>query len=785
MPRRASRVFPVGAVAIVLFLLLCALGIVSAGSEALARVYQWTDEKGVIHFGNKPPPVTPEPTRASRREAEKEYRSQIGLAPAGQGAEPTSTPAPPWSVTAGQTLRHVYDCLDRVDSDALTKAFNYFESTSPLSEVTASKVRVRDKLDQFHALFGRVLDIAPVDIPGPFVKIGVVDSAPESAWNAVQPECAMHFASARLPRDNATAIVGANVCRAGGRFWLRDLVLGLDNPSDELKAKVAVLAGVFGAPVPGQTEPPAEAKNTGADASQKPAASPQAQDSQSVRPPSVAGPLAGLPFPGGALNLPHPGSMPPFPPGQMLALLGLFSGTMLVLPVAIGLFFYFFQSLCLYLIARKLGVPNAGLAWVPIANVHTMVCAAGKSWVWTALLLAPMLSAIPLLLIPCIIIALVDIVLFAMIWMAICSRMGLSKWLGLVIYVPLLQFVLLAFLAFKPEITQAPYSLKRVLLITLVVYLALTALGAGALWMVVAPMLRAMRPALSQTMPPATPTLPRVAVSPSKPAAPDKGQPAPAAQTLTPTTDEPSLDRAGYQARLDVPAPEFDTAFEADRPQQAVGPVRLKLSQFWPDDQSPHVWIKVRIPVLPFLELSDSGTLTVTSVLDSTGREIYDRDNGFETGDSFSTLRFSPQTSPSPCLEALRDVYLKPGATDASLAVIKGVVTLSLPLNVTTVVLRKADLGRTVTQGPLQLTLEKLDGQAFQLRIAGPSRLVLDPMGYSGAGQRLDRTEWSSWGSEEVQTVSGVFDAEAAELRIPIATESVETSFPFTLGSRQ
>ncbi|MBI4691468.1 MAG: tetratricopeptide repeat protein [Nitrospirae bacterium] len=121
---------------------------------------------------------------------------------------------------------------------------------------------------------------------------------------------------------------------------------------------------------------------------------------------------------------------------------GLFAGFFLIF-LLIGIAFYIFNSLCLFLIAKKLNVPMPWLAWIPFVQVWIIVASAGKKWWWIFILLIPI----------------VNIVVFTYLWMCITENLGRNKWLGLLLLVPVIGFIWMGVLAFskgeKPEETMS------------------------------------------------------------------------------------------------------------------------------------------------------------------------------------------------------------------------------------------------------------------------------------------------------------------------------------------
>jgi hypothetical protein len=133
-------------------------------------------------------------------------------------------------------------------------------------------------------------------------------------------------------------------------------------------------------------------------------------------------------------------------------------GTLLKL-VIIGIivFLHLYYALCLYISSRKIGVSTALLAWVPLLNFFPLVNAAGKPWWWAVIFLLPLTGIIPTLnshvyiVIVMLLLLIVDFVLFIVIWIRVCNNLWIDKRLGLLILVPVVQLVLIGYLAFKHE----------------------------------------------------------------------------------------------------------------------------------------------------------------------------------------------------------------------------------------------------------------------------------------------------------------------------------------------
>ncbi len=123
---------------------------------------------------------------------------------------------------------------------------------------------------------------------------------------------------------------------------------------------------------------------------------------------------------------------------------------------------HFYYTLCLYLFSRKIGVSSAWLSWMPIFNVFTLLSAAGKPWWWAIPLLLPLtgftspiysnIYAVMAILF----IVMLDVFLCGIVWMRICVHLWINRWFGLLIFVPLVQLILIGYLAFKSETPKNP-----------------------------------------------------------------------------------------------------------------------------------------------------------------------------------------------------------------------------------------------------------------------------------------------------------------------------------------
>ncbi len=128
-------------------------------------------------------------------------------------------------------------------------------------------------------------------------------------------------------------------------------------------------------------------------------------------------------------------SLPAFENGpsreMLLALLATFMTVILIVSAVL----YLYNSLCLFLIAKKLDVPAAWLAWIPVLQAWAFFQSAGKSLWWILLFFIPF----------------VNLIVGVYLWMCIAENLGKSKWLSLLTLVPIANLILPGYLAFSKK----------------------------------------------------------------------------------------------------------------------------------------------------------------------------------------------------------------------------------------------------------------------------------------------------------------------------------------------
>lgn len=108
-------------------------------------------------------------------------------------------------------------------------------------------------------------------------------------------------------------------------------------------------------------------------------------------------------------------------------------------PIFFGntVFSYLFIAVCMSVIAAKLKAENSWLAWIPVVNVFYMTHVAKKPWWWPALYYFPCTCWIWLFF------------LFPMTLSSLAEERGKSGLLGCLLFVPVVNWLVLAYLAFS------------------------------------------------------------------------------------------------------------------------------------------------------------------------------------------------------------------------------------------------------------------------------------------------------------------------------------------------
>lgn len=111
----------------------------------------------------------------------------------------------------------------------------------------------------------------------------------------------------------------------------------------------------------------------------------------------------------------------------------LYQNIAIVILFVVAVLFYVYNSVCLQKIAQKTNTPFSWFSWLPIANVFLMFMIARRSFWWILLLLVPF----------------VNFILILIVWMEISKARNKPAWLGILMVLPIANFVILGYLAFS------------------------------------------------------------------------------------------------------------------------------------------------------------------------------------------------------------------------------------------------------------------------------------------------------------------------------------------------
>jgi len=108
----------------------------------------------------------------------------------------------------------------------------------------------------------------------------------------------------------------------------------------------------------------------------------------------------------------------------------------MILVILLWVLIYAYIAFSLQVIANKTNIEREWLAWIPIANIYLTCKIARKPGWWTLLCLIPF----------------VGIFILVIIWMRIVEILNRKSWLGILVLIPLVNFILMGYLAFSKNV---------------------------------------------------------------------------------------------------------------------------------------------------------------------------------------------------------------------------------------------------------------------------------------------------------------------------------------------
>lgn len=755
---------------VLLFLLLLALCLVTPASASSIHVEKRQDNSLYLTNDKRKAPAQPL--------ASEEPPSTTQATPQTEPNEPSTE-----DESSARLTRSLEIGFTRGRPERIVPLFNFFPQQVTPELLEKQQDRVRLFLELFFQTFGPTESWTPGSTSQQRLHLGRIYGAFKDQIDSV--ECNWRHESFLAPlRSRQGAVeLHMSVCHPEGNEdapWIKDIGVTLVEPSPEFTAKAESFKKEYSHLLSSLSQKRREQKEQAALAPpEKGTIEPIPVEKAKPAAPSSAPPKAmhetppAMPAPQDHVTMPPGSDMgtgPSMNMGQLSLLLGFFSGTFITLALATSFFMYLLYCMTLYIITRKFNLPRPWLAWIPIAQIHPQVLAAGLPGWWTAALIASIFaSMLPFL---GVVLSLAATVAFVYLWMRISERLDVNKWLGLLMLLPLVQLIYPAWLALKKDRLRHGIDLRNILVKTLLAFLLLSTLSWAVTTYLIVP---AMEPLLSafgsfqNASPGQSHGLP-LEIPPEM--LPEAQKTAPDVPTFK------SLDRQAYEKLLaDSQAPEPGMG---DKPFVRMGPVLLRQGTFWDDPQAPHFWIEVILPLIHNLALDTACTLTMTEVLDANGNNVYDKDNDFEQ-ETFLNLSFNVMEHPTPHLETLRDVHLKAGVTEKDLRSARGELQLFLPLNLQVLELGAGEIGQTRELHGLRATLESIEQGEAKVVLQGDLKNHITTFAYDAQGTPLER-QYSSWSTmDDRKDVSFGFAGKVSRLELIVSSGIMEKSYPFVL----
>lgn len=238
-----------------------------------------------------------------------------------------------------------------------------------------------------------------------------------------------------------------------------------------------------------------------------------------------------------------------------------------------------------------------------------------------------------------------------------------------------------------------------------------------------------------------------------------------------------STTAAQYDALLASQTVDFEDGIK-----HSVGPAAVQLGTFWVSQESPHVWLKVRVAPLPNLELDSKkfAKVVVEHVLDKNNRNVYDAASHFER-DFFQRLNLSGHDASQPYMETIRDVYLQAGTKESDIVNIAGALVLTLPEKIETLTLDESKKGKEVAGAGATVTLKEMSGEKVSFEYRGNFDRYIKTTGYDQSGKALPQLVSQTVPQGEVTALSVQFKGDVRSVKVVVAAGLVERKYPFEL----
>lgn len=215
----------------------------------------------------------------------------------------------------------------------------------------------------------------------------------------------------------------------------------------------------------------------------------------------------------------------------------------------------------------------------------------------------------------------------------------------------------------------------------------------------------------------------------------------------------------------------------------SLGPASLEKSHFWASTHSPQLWLKLKLAVLPNLDISSrrSARILIDRINDSSGRDLYNRTHSFETT-AFQWVDVLSGRSEADSHSGIRSIYLKPGTQPEQISNISGKLELNLPLGIESRQLGSKDIGRKIQIAGKTLTLEALGDNRISLTFQGNPLELLSIRAFNQQEKPLREAGVSWQQTGEQISLQQMFTGKIESVIILVASDSLIRSYPFDIS---
>jgi len=215
-----------------------------------------------------------------------------------------------------------------------------------------------------------------------------------------------------------------------------------------------------------------------------------------------------------------------------------------------------------------------------------------------------------------------------------------------------------------------------------------------------------------------------------------------------------------------------------------VGPAVLEISNFW-EGEKPHIWVKVKLPILPNFDFNRSLTkITINSVQNKNGQNLYDPTNTFETK-FFQSFGVSESSYPIIRLQGIRDVHLVSGTNEKDISRIDGKLILSLPIGIKELSFTPSDIGKQKESAGVSVNMSAIQNSQVLWTYTGKGNNFFSIKAYNSQGQELSMQSGTSPAGDENYTkpsdLKSIFSGDIALVKIFIVSEIKDREYPFVI----